>query len=572
MQGQRDACRHRRRLRMIVPAYPAFNVYSGVARNMTALGPVCVATAVNDVPGWDVEVIDENNYRRKAPRDSDGLPDHSVLQKIRPADAVGLYGGLTSTIPRLLRVASFYQGLGVPTIAGGQHFVDENIDEALRGGVDYVVGGEGEEVIKELLEVLDGTRRKEDVCGVAYLDGDGRVRQSTRNHVADLDGLPVPDFSVLRNARVSIYPVGRVRGCGMNCEFCTVKGKPRYASPERLMDQFMSLYEKQGARRFFIVDDLFGQDREETLRLCRMLRDYQRQVRTRFSITVQIRLDKAHDAELLQAMREARINTVAIGFESPIAEELQAMNKHLKPDEMLAMTRLYHRAGFWVHGMFIFGYPIRPGVEFRMSAQERVNRFRRFIRKARIDTLQVLLPAPLPGTELRRRLKEQNRLYSTEHVGWEYYDGNFPLFEPDEPLTAEEMQASIRKIMGRFYHISRLFSVGFSILSFPAIVLYLHNLRAGWHRWSKGWWNSLTGMAGWYITRKWTAQFRKGGFSGKLAAAKRALGSDGGRGTAHGRRPRDSDGPLPSLTAGAEATAVGGSGPTTRKESGHESQ
>lgn len=146
---------------MIVPAYPAFNVYSGVARNMTALGPVCVATAVNDVPGWDVKVIDENNYRRKAPRGSDGLPDHGVLQRIRPADAVGLYGGLTSTIPRLLRVASFYQGLGVPTIAGGQHFVDESVDEALRGGVDYVVGGEGEEVIKELLEVLDGTRRKE---------------------------------------------------------------------------------------------------------------------------------------------------------------------------------------------------------------------------------------------------------------------------------------------------------------------------------------------------------------------------------------------------------------------------
>jgi len=510
---------------MIVPAYPAFNVYSGVARNMTALGPVCVATAVGDVPGWDVEVIDENNYRRKAPRDDDGLPDHSVLQKIRPADAVGLYGGLTSTIPRLLQVASYYQGLGVPTVAGGQHFVDENINEALRNGVDYVVGGEGEEVIKELLAVFDGTRRQEDVCGVAYLDGDGRLRQSTRDPVADLDGLPVPDFSLLRYGRVKVYPVGRVRGCGMNCEFCTVKGKPRYASPERLMDQFTSLHEKQGAKRFFIVDDLFGQDREETLRLCRMLRDYQRQVGAHFSITAQIRLDKAHDSELLHAMREARINTVAIGFESPIGEELEAMNKRLKPQEMVAMTRLYRRAGFWVHGMFIFGYPMRPGVEFRMSARERVKRFRRFIRKARIDTLQVVLPVPLPGTELRGRLKEQNRVYSTEHVGWEYYDGNFPLFEPDEPLTAEEMQASTRKIMGRFYRVGHFLSVGLNILSFPAIVLYLHDLGAGWRRWSHRWWNSLMGVAGWHIIRKWTAQFRKGAFASKLAEAKQDLKS-----------------------------------------------
>jgi len=528
MQPQTHPHRARRRLRMVVPAYPAFNVYSGVAQNMTALGPVCVATAVNDVPGWDVEVIDENNYRRNAPRDDDGLPDHGALQKIRPADAVGLYGGLTSTIPRLVQVASYYRSIGVPTVAGGQHFVDENIDEALRSGVDYVVGGEGEEVIKELLEVFDGTRSKEDVAGVAYLDGDGRLRQSPRDPVADLDGLPVPDFSLLRYGRVRVYPVGRVRGCGMNCEFCTVKGKPRYASPEHLMDQFTSLYEKQGAKRFFIVDDLFGQDREETLRLCRMLRDYQRRVGVRFSITVQIRLDKAHDAELLHAMREARINTLAIGFESPIAEELQAMNKRLKPDEMVAMTRLYHHAGFWVHGMFIFGYPTKAGAEFRMSARERVKRFRRFIRKARIDTLQVLLPVPLPGTELTRRLKEQHRIYSTEHVGWEYYDGNFPLFEPDEPLTAEQMQASIRKIMGRFYRAGRFLSVGLNILSFPVIVLYMHDLKAGWRRWSHRWWNSLMGVAGWRIIKKWTAQFQKGVFPSKLARAQQEMKSADG--------------------------------------------
>ncbi|MHC4591120.1 MAG: hypothetical protein ACYS8L_00305, partial [Planctomycetota bacterium] len=161
--------------------------------------------------------------------------------------------------------------------------------------------------------------------------------------------------------------------------------------------------------------------------------------------------------------------------------------------------------------------------------RERVKRFRRFIRKARIDTLQVLLPGPLPGTELRRRLKEQNRVYSTEHVGWEYYDGNFPLFEPDEPLTAEEMQASVRKIMGRFYRAGHFLWVGFNILSFPAIVLHLHDLRAGWRRWSHRWWNSLMGVAGWHITRRWTAQFRKGTFAGKLTEAKRDLKSANGR-------------------------------------------
>jgi radical SAM superfamily enzyme YgiQ (UPF0313 family) len=209
------------------------------------------------------------------------------------------------------------------------------------------------------------------------------------------------------------------------------------------------------------------------------------------------------------------------------------MNKRLKPEEMVAMTRLYHRAGFRVHGMFIFGYPIRPGVEFTMSARERVKHFRRFIRKARIDTLQVLLPVPLPGTDLRRRLAQQNRIYSVEHVGWEYYDGNFPLFEPDPPLTAEEMQASIRKIMGRFYRFSHFLMVGLNVLSFPTLVLHLHNLKAGWRRWSHRWWNSLMGVAGWHIIRKWTAQFRKGDFAGKLAEAKQDLDTADTRESSH---------------------------------------
>ncbi len=271
-----------------------------------------------------------------------------------------------------------------------------------------------------------------------------------------------------------------------------------------------------------------------------MLRDYQDAMGARFSITAQIRLDKARDAELLAAMRKARINTVAIGFESPIAEELQAMNKRLRPEEMVELTKLYHRAGFSVHGMFIFGYPMEPGVEFKMGAEERIRHFRRFVRKARIDTLQVLLPVPLPGTELRERLDAEGRVYPKEHLGWEYYDGNFPLFEPDDPLTAEEMQAAVHKIMGRFYRFHRLFAVALNILSFPAIALHLHNLRAGWRQWSRRWWNSLMGVAGWRIIRKWTRQFRKGSFLEKLEAAKLAVRSAREDKAEHGLAPSPS--------------------------------
>jgi len=507
---------------MVSPAYPAFNIYSHAAKYMTPLGPVVVATAVNDIHGWDVEVIDENNYHR-GPRNDEGKPDHGELQSARPADVVGLYGGLTSTIPRLLEIAREYQAMGVRTIAGGQHFADENIEDALRNGIDIIVIGEGEKTIAELLDCLETGGDLSTVKGLAYLAGDTVVRTPDRELLTDFEQLPIPDYSLLRYAKVLYYPISGIRGCGMHCEFCTVKAKPRFASPERMMEQIASIYEKRNGRVFFIVDDLFGQNRLETLRFCQMLGDFQRRIGKRFSVTVQIRLDRAKDTELIKAMRYASVNTLAIGIESPIAEELEAMNKHLKPEDMIDLARTYHRAGFRVHGMFIFGYPAKEGHPFHMSAEDRVKHFRRFIRKAKLDTVQVLLPIPLPGTELTARLAAANRIYSTDCIGLEYYDGNFPIIEPDEPLTAESMQKAIRKIMGRFYRFNRLGSLGLHVLSLPAIGFYFHKIKSGWRRWYRTWMRKVYRAGGWVILRRWDAAFKKGGYPGKLSDAKRRL-------------------------------------------------
>ena len=519
--GQTDGIRRRRaRFRLVCPAFPAFNVYSGVAKVMTALGPVCVATAVQDVPRWDAEIIDENNYRR-GPRDAAGLPDHTALQRARPADVVGLYGGLTSTAPRLFEIARLYRSLGVRTVAGGHHFTGDNVEEALRNGIDIVVIGEGERTIAELLACLDAGGDLSGVRGIAFLE-DGKLMQTpAREPLTDFDALPIPDFSVLRYARLKVFSVSGVRGCGMDCEFCAVKGRPRRASPERVLEQFASACEKHDARMFFIVDDLFGQDRQGALRLCRLLRDYRQRTGARFTITVQIRLDKARDAELLQAMREAGVAVLAIGYESPIAEELRAMNKRLEPADMIALTRLYRRAGFRVHGMFIFGYPMGPGQSFHMSARERVRHFRRFIRKARLDTVQVLQPIPLPGTELTERLSRENRIFPTELVGLKYYDGNFPLFRPDEPLTPEDMQTAAHRVMGWLYRPRCILSVALSILSFPSMALWPHRIGGGYRRWSRRWWTSVYRAGGWVLLRRWAAAFRKDEFLSKLAEAKR---------------------------------------------------
>ena len=518
----------RRLLRLICPAYPTFNIYSAQARVTTALGPICVATAVHELPGWDVEVIDENNYHY-GPREPEGKPDHEAIQRGRQADVVGLYGGLTSTIPRLYDIARLYGRMGVATIAGGQHFVEDCIDEALNRGIGVIVKGEGERAIVELLPKLIAGEDLSSVAGLAYLDGGRVVHTPDRPLMTDFDSLPIPDFSVLHYAKMRIFPVAGVRGCGMNCEFCTVKGRPRFATPRRIMAQFASAHEKHRAKHFFLVDDLFGQNRAEAIELCGLLRDYQADMGVNFDITVQIRLDKARDTDLLTAMRQANMQLLAIGFESPIAAELQAMNKRLDPGEMIELTQIYRRAGFHVHGMFIFGYPLPEAAAFDMPVRQRIRCFQRFIRKARIDTLQVLLPVPLPGTELTRRLRDQGRLLPRQFVGLEYYDGNFPLFDPDEPLTPETMQAAARLIMRRFYRPMQMFNVAMNILAFPALVFWLHRLRVGWGRWNRRWWKSIYRTGGWFIVRRWTAAFKKDAFLAKLDQAKRRISSSQAR-------------------------------------------
>jgi radical SAM superfamily enzyme YgiQ (UPF0313 family) len=516
-----DMTKKRHRLRIVIPAFPAFNIYSHIANETTALGPLCVASAVNEMERWDVEVIDENNLRRYGPKSPSGGADHTFLQSLRPADVVGLYGGLTSTIPRLYELARFYKAEGIITIAGGQHFVQENIADALSSGIDYVVIGEGEETTRELLAALAGDRDVSSIKGIAYRKSAEVIVTPTREQLTDFEKLPIPDFSLLRYADVKIYPVERIRGCGMDCEFCTVKGKPRPASARRLLESISNLVETKDARHFFIVDDLFGQQREETIRFCHMLRDYQTRIRRRLDTTVQIRLDKANDTELLMAMRQAGINTVAIGFESPIDEELKAMNKHIKADDMITMAKIYHKAGFLVHGMFIFGYPLQEKTGFVMSASERIRRYRTFISRAKIDTIQVLLPVPLPGTELRQRLTRAGRIYPVQDIGWEYYDGNFPLFEPDAPLAADVLQYSARRIMGGFYQFRYMFETVVHVFAFPALVFFLYNIRSGWRLWYRPWRNNLVRFGGWMIIKGWTKQFKQGAFPEKLKRAQK---------------------------------------------------
>lgn len=522
------------RFRLVIPAFPSFNIYTAVARTTTALGPICVATAVSKLAQWDVEVIDENNCRDPlCPRDQDGRPDHERIQAERPADVVGFYGSLTSTVPRLFALAKRYRRLGARTVAGGKH-VENLPDEALAEGVDVVVIGEGEETIAELLEAHRNGRGFAGIHGIAYQEDGRTVHTPPRPPIDHLDALPFPDYGLLRYAKMKMYPISRIRGCDMNCEFCAVKDRTRCESAEKSYAQVVHLVETRHARKFFDVSDHFAANRDEAIRFCNLVADYQRRTGRRLTIHVQTRLTDAKHPELLEAMRRAGVSMVCIGYESPIDEELRVMRKGYRYADMLRWTKVFHSYGFFIHGMFIFGYPAKGGSPVSLSVAERYRRFRDFIRKGRIDTTQVLHTVPLPGTDLRKRLEEEGRLYPLEQLGWEYYDGQFPLFVPDDGVEPEDLQWAILRLMRRFYGLhSLLRMLANMVVSFPIIVIpsaftlvtlkgkHLVNAFQVWKR--RFFRNDFVRTGGYFVFQRWYRAFRQGGFMERLTAAKNRL-------------------------------------------------
>lgn len=491
--------------RLIIPAFPEVNIFTRFTRSTTALGPIMVATAANKLWRWRVEVIDENNY--KGPRDKRGLPDHDVLQKGNPASVVGFYCGLTSTMERVFELSDHYKRQGTINIAGGWH-AHYCPEETLRKNVDIVIHGDGEIIIQQILQVLAEDNSFEEIPGISFLKN-GQVKTNEPEMIENpyLDDLPIPDFGLLKHAnKMKFYPIGRVRGCGMNCEFCSVKGRPRWAGAQHLFKTVNWLVETRKARSFFITDDRLEEDPAGTLDFFRMISErYGRCL----NFTVQVRLEAARNIELVEVMRRAGVRVVGIGYESPIDEELKTMRKGYSSSKMLEWTKILRRYGFRIHAMFIFGYPLKEGGGL-VNPREMVKRFKGFIQKAHFDTVQILHPVPLVGTGLRARLEAEGRIFPLGLVPWRYYDGNYTCFRPDN-MTLREFQEIPMKLMKWFYSPLSFIRIPLKTIAFPVDCLV-----RGWGRWYRRWHRDVVMSGGHLLIQRWQKRQKGNKFLKKL--------------------------------------------------------
>ena len=252
----------------------------------------------------------------------------------------------------------------VPTLFGGVHASWRPEAVAACPEVDYVVFGEGEVTVIELLRALMAGRKPAGVHGVAYRDQDRVVVNPPRRLVADLDDLPLPAYDLLPISSYSrpqsssriVCSMITSRGCPYSCIFCDANlvfgRRYRFHSPERTLQEAFLLRDRFAVREISFKDSEFTLDLGRLERLCDLMVAEKLDV----SWTCNSRVGRLTEA-LLGKMRAAGCRMIWFGVESGDAQVLRVLNKEIALPAVEETFRLSRRAGIGTVANFLVGSP-----------------------------------------------------------------------------------------------------------------------------------------------------------------------------------------------------------------------
>lgn len=407
----------------IEPKNPRPHIFSRVS--IPRLGSVLLGTILQQ-QGYEVKVIVEE-IQGVDLEQLDFAPDLVCLSTITP------------TTPRAFELAGFYRRRGLPVVMGGAHpsfTATECLEHA-----DYVICGEGDEALPELVAHLNGDGRAlREIGNLCYWENGQQRQNPWRPFLADLDQLPIPNFNLIhgwRPGQQKIVSIATSRGCPYGCRFCSVIllfGRQfRYHSIARVLAEIRQ--NAAQASHVFFCDDNFTADRRRAKELLRRM--IAEGLTPEWS--AQVRVDAVKDPELLDLMARSGCYMVFIGLESINPETLKAYKKGQTVAEIQESVEKFHDYGIKVHGMFVFGAEtdnvqvIRDTIKFSHAID--------------LDSLQYLILTPIPGTPVYDELLAENRIL---HHDWQYYDGHHAVFQPRQ-MTPYELQVETMRAMKKFY-------------------------------------------------------------------------------------------------------------------------
>jgi anaerobic magnesium-protoporphyrin IX monomethyl ester cyclase len=299
---------------------------------------------------------------------------------------------------------------GATVLVNGSDSSD-HVDEYLRQGFKYVLLGEAEWTLLELVQALleDSELEPEHIPGVTFLRDttDEVFRTPSRPLLRDLDTLPLPardlmDLNAYRNAwksRHGLFSLNLVasRGCPYRCNWCA---RPIYGasfhirSAESVADEMSELKYTYRAEHLWFADDLFGLRPAWVMELADAVE--RRTASVPFKIQSRVNLITSETAA---ALRRAGCTEVWMGVESGSQKVLDAMDKGTRVDQVYMAREHLRRQGIRACFFVQFGYPGETWEDIQQTV--------RLVRQTRPDDIGVSVSYPLPGTRFYEQVREE---------------------------------------------------------------------------------------------------------------------------------------------------------------------
>ncbi|MCM1376905.1 MAG: B12-binding domain-containing radical SAM protein [Prevotella sp.] len=301
------------------------------------------------------------------------------------------------------------------------------IDKALKYPATFIVRGEPELTLLELLSKLADGELPVDVRGVVYRNAEGEmVRNSPRPLNDKLDELPFPARDLLagrvyHNPKLKTGPYTTMftsRNCPFHCLYCVPSSltfareieyrrqhpgrKPPIGfrsmqSVEKEIDELAA----QGYRAIGFMDDNFIWDEERTAGICRIMRKHG------IVWGCQARVD-AITEPIAKLLGESGCMYVDLGIESFDADILKYIKKGITPDDIRRAISLLKK----------YKVPVKLNVLIGSSPLETRRTVLNTLREAkRLDVDQVMfnIVSPFPGTEYYEICKENGWIKGGEY-------------------------------------------------------------------------------------------------------------------------------------------------------------
>lgn len=156
--------------------------------------------------------------------------------------------------------------------------------------IDFVVRGEGEEIVLNLVKRLEDDGGFDEVKGLSYRKNGLPVHNPAQPLIEDINTIPLPAYEkVDMKQYVSMhdwvirgFPLRGIffltsRGCPFDCTFCgasTIHGKKvRFRSPESIRAELTLLRDTYGVEGVFFSDDTFTLNRRHVMAICSIMKE-----------------------------------------------------------------------------------------------------------------------------------------------------------------------------------------------------------------------------------------------------------------------------------------------------------